>query len=280
MAMRIVANLPNKLPGEDDDRTCLVRSELGRVELKLRSRLYSYKSVVEGHESYWLGGNAIKLRKGEAFLAPAREDIEVRVEDGAIGDCLYFQGRDLATHLGGASHGELSETLGGVSDLCGFRIPSVAGVPKAVEGALDHSDLEVFLSHLAERLARASGVYRKLDLDRGASARELVVRLETARDFILDNLGVGLTLDQIAKEACLSRFHLSRHFAAAYGAPPMRFHQAHRLKIARDRLRAGESVTSIANGLGFSEIASFSRAYKRVFGAAPSLEKSNFGQSH
>jgi AraC family transcriptional activator of mtrCDE len=57
---------------------------------------------------------------------------------------------------------------------------------------------------------------------------------------------------------------------AASGKAPAKFVLLLRMRIAAERLRAGESTTSAADHVGYQSIAAFSRAFKKVIGEAPS----------
>lgn len=276
--MRVIAKAASDLSNASPDRAMLIYSELQPQELSLRSSLASYKSVVAGVEHYRLGADKISLGAKQAFLAPAEEDISVRIDRMTKGQCLYFKPRELFVHIAGAQSESLEEDDPVTHDVFGLRLPNVTHLPRAHNGVLDHSDLDAFLSKLATQLVRTQRLTRSIDLQRSANAIELVARLETARDFILNSLDQTLTLDQIAKACCLSRYHLSRQFSRAYGLPPLRFYQYHRLERAKQRLAEGESATSISETLGFSELAAFSRAYKRAHGCPPSAHSSKIDQ--
>lgn len=278
--MRVTAKAASDLSTASLDRAMLIYSELQPQELSLRSPLASYKSVVAGVEHYRLGSEQISLGAKQSFLAPAEEDISVQIVRMTKGQCLYFKPQELFTHIAGAQSASLEEDYSFTHDVFGLRLPKVTDLPRAHNGILDHSDFDAFLFELATQLVRTQRLTRSIDLQRSANAIELVARLETARGFILDNLEQTLTLNEIAKAACLSRYHLSRQFSSAYDLPPLRFHQYHRLRRAKKRLAKGESPTAIAQSLGFSELAAFSRAYKRVHGCPPSAHSSNIGQSH
>ncbi|MEM1132142.1 MAG: AraC family transcriptional regulator [Pseudomonadota bacterium] len=279
--MRTIAKSAEDIPGHDFASAYLVCSELQREEFSLRSSKLSYKSVVSGIERYRVNGAPVTLCSGQAFLAPEKEEITVEIDRKAVGQCLYFESHDLDAHFSGVMSKDFCPHVNGFGEVLGLRLPVIPGFPALQKGGrLDACAVDSFLARLAEQLARTQGILHAIDLQRPANARELAARLETARDFIMDHLDRPVMLDQIARAACLSRFHLARHFAAAYGLPPLRFHQHCRMQMARDRLQAGESVTQIAQSLRFSETAAFSRAYKRVHGQSPSAQKSNLDQPH
>ncbi len=78
------------------------------------------------------------------------------------------------------------------------------------------------------------------------------------------------TLDQLAREAGLSRSSFAERFTSYVGIPPMQYLQKWRLQIAASRLRDGDAnIATIAADVGYESEAAFSRAFKRVIGTSP-----------
>jgi AraC family transcriptional regulator len=80
-----------------------------------------------------------------------------------------------------------------------------------------------------------------------------------------------ITGDDLAAQACLSRFHFDRLVSGALGEPPGAFRRrllleraAHRLVTSRDQ------VIEIAFDAGYGSPEAFARAFGRAYGAAPS----------
>lgn len=97
-------------------------------------------------------------------------------------------------------------------------------------------------------------------------------RLARVLAFIDATLDRDVTLDELAREACLSPFHFARSFKAAMGASPHRYLLQRRLEHAKALLRAGAlSITEVALTCGFSSPAHFASSFKRTTGVTPSL---------
>jgi AraC-like DNA-binding protein len=78
------------------------------------------------------------------------------------------------------------------------------------------------------------------------------------------------TLEELAREAGLSRSSFAERFAGYVGMPPIQYLQKWRLQIAASRLMdGGASIATIAADIGYESEAAFSRAFKRVIGASP-----------
>lgn len=123
---------------------------------------------------------------------------------------------------------------------------------------------------LAEVFARvAAAIYGREDLyDANVSP------VDQARRLIDRRAATGLRLDDLAEQVRLSPAHLCRQFKARFGQSPMAYHQSQRV-LAAQRLLSTTTLSckEIATNLGFSDVYTFSKAFKRVAGMAPSQFK-------
>lgn len=102
---------------------------------------------------------------------------------------------------------------------------------------------------------------------------ELFRRLLLARDFLHDNLGKNCSLDEAARAACLSPYHFHRTFREAFGETPMRFFRRLKMENARQLIASGAAnVSEIAILSGFSDVAAFSKSFKKMFGRSPTTD--------
>ena len=132
------------------------------------------------------------------------------------------------------------------------------------------ADIDVLTTLLAENISQLSNISRRLSTARLSTRQALLSRLEVARTFIAEAKDSHITLSNIERESCLSRFHLIRLFTQVYGTSPMRYHQNIKLGHARTLLKTGMPQKEVAEKLGFSTVSSFSRAYRRCIGKPPS----------
>ena len=97
-------------------------------------------------------------------------------------------------------------------------------------------------------------------------------RFEAVLAYIEANLEGDLSVDALSRIANFSKFHFHRQFASYVGVPVARYVQLMRLRQAARRLASREpcSVFDAALEAGFESPEAFSRAFKRVFGTAPS----------
>ena len=80
-----------------------------------------------------------------------------------------------------------------------------------------------------------------------------------------------ISLDVLASEAGLSRFHFCRSFKESTGLSPLAWLRQHRLEQAKTMLRNTDaSVVSVAMELGYSSQTAFAAAFRRFTGKTPS----------
>jgi AraC-like DNA-binding protein len=78
------------------------------------------------------------------------------------------------------------------------------------------------------------------------------------------------TVDDLGREAGLSRSALADRFIRLIGVPPMHYLAGWRMQVATERLRStSASLAQVAELVGYDSEAAFSRAFKKTFGAAP-----------
>jgi AraC-like DNA-binding protein len=81
------------------------------------------------------------------------------------------------------------------------------------------------------------------------------------------------SVDALARLAGMSRSSFCERFTALIGRPPLRYHNEHRLTLARDLLtKRGARVGEVGLSIGYESEAAFSRAYKSLFGHSPRTE--------
>jgi len=97
-------------------------------------------------------------------------------------------------------------------------------------------------------------------------------------DFIEEHLSDDVRLAEMAELVELSPFHFARAFKQSFGVPPHRYHVNRRIERAKTLLaRPASSVTEVALAVGFAETSSFSAAFRKTTGSAPSDYRRGLG---
>ena len=112
---------------------------------------------------------------------------------------------------------------------------------------------------------------RRIDCVKTSTRKELYDRMFKMKEFIIENWEKTLSVDDLAAEAFMSPYHFHRVFTSTFGISPIKFHTSVKMKKIKQLLLSGkESITDLAELSGYSDIFSFSKAFKKHFGFAPS----------
>lgn len=89
-------------------------------------------------------------------------------------------------------------------------------------------------------------------------------------DYIENNLDRQLNLDEIAKEAAYSKFHLNRVFLEYVGCTIYKYIQMRRLTVAAEKLVfTKKPILEIAYEANYSSQESFTSAFRQLYGYPP-----------
>ena len=99
--------------------------------------------------------------------------------------------------------------------------------------------------------------------------RQLSELVRKSMDYIRDNLSKPLSLEEIAGHLYVSKYHLSHAFSREVGVSVYRYIMLRRLLLARQQLLTGQSAGQVSLACGFSDYASFYRAFKTEYGMSP-----------
>ncbi len=101
--------------------------------------------------------------------------------------------------------------------------------------------------------------------------KELLRRLYSGKQYIDENFLRINEISEVAVISNLSQFHFFRSFKQAFGTPIYQYILNKKLDFASSMMaNADLSITEIASVCNFSDIFTFSKAFKRRFGISPS----------
>jgi transcriptional regulator GlxA family with amidase domain len=96
--------------------------------------------------------------------------------------------------------------------------------------------------------------------------------------WIMRNLNEDLSVNTLARRACMSPSHFNRAFKSVFGSTPAEFVENLRLNEVKRRLSVPKrTLDTVAASVGFADADAFRRAFERRFGANPRSYVSHFG---
>lgn len=211
-------------------------------------------------------GRAV-MTPGAILLGNAGQCFECGHEHGVGDHCV-------ALHLDGACWQEVVAATPGARK-ASFSIPAlpplrellphVARLQALQAGATDDAE-EIALCFAGAVLAAQQGAICDRRTVRARDERrisECVRRIE--RD-----LDESLSLQRLAAETAMSRFHFLRTFTHVVGITPHQFVQRARLRRAAARLHTSDAtIAAIALEAGFNDLSAFHAGFRRAMGASP-----------
>jgi AraC family transcriptional regulator len=114
---------------------------------------------------------------------------------------------------------------------------------------------------------------------RASTRAELFRRLQIAREFLHGCVERSVSLEEVARTACLSPYHLHRAFRRTFNQTPHGYATHLKLRRAEYLLRHGATVTSAAFAVGFESVSSFTRLFSARMGVPPSARRRNSARS-
>lgn len=94
-------------------------------------------------------------------------------------------------------------------------------------------------------------------------------------ELINDSIDTNFTLETLAQNVHLSKFHFLRMFKKDFGLTPHAFIVNERLNRANRLIQSGLSISEASLQVGFNDQSHFSRNFKKYFGYTPSYLQKN-----
>lgn len=239
---------------------------------------YEVYFLLSGDVAYWVEGRIIRLRPGDLlFINPMELHRPLTDPDKPV--CERFVLWVNKDFLEGLSTTQIS-----LNSCFDTQLPNHSHLirPASAERAVLTAQMgelvrESYGKDYGSSLS-AYGIFLQLmvrlnRLARGAEGQQegekLSSLVERAMDCIADNLSGDLSLERIAGELFVSKYHLSHAFSREVGVSVYRYIMLRRLMLARQLLQAGEAAGQVCRSCGFSDYTSFFRAFKSEYGVSP-----------
>jgi two-component system response regulator YesN len=102
-----------------------------------------------------------------------------------------------------------------------------------------------------------------------------------AIQYIESNLSGKISLETLAREANMSKYHFCRIFSHHMGMTPVQFAAFFRIEKAKELLKRGDlTISSVALQVGFNDLGPFVRQFRKITGLTPSAYKRAMAPMH
>lgn len=266
---------------------------------RIRFRGFSIKYVIEGTERYVVNGQKIEVSQNTFLTANHTSEgfVEIDSKKAVEGICIDIDIETLSSVLFEESFGHSDKIMNRMELLMNSvnYAPSINSNQNSFTGiflkqcanSLQHSpsdsrimdrefyyDLGICIAkdHLIKEELQNEKFSKKIIL----SSQEFK-KLLNAKLYMDEKFTSTLTVRDIATQASMSEFRFFRLFKQYFGESPYRYLLKKRLWYSCFLLQVKKaSVTQASYESGFSDIYSFSRAYKHFFGISPKQTHSLF----
>src|SRR5918993_1902470 len=248
---------------------------------------YSIKYVVSGTEHYFSNNKRYPVSAGHFLLVNKHQpvDILIRSRKKVTGFCLHFEDdllRDVYSQLILPEQQRLDDP---------FHKTAVPEFEQII-----YSEKENRLGNLLENLSRkynrstgmvaqeqesffqkfshelllmqpdpSTGI-KNICAEKNSTKKELIRRLEVAKEIMHNADPLSFNIDDIAQHAMLSSSHFFRSFKKLYGITPYQYLLQQKIERSAVLLRKKQcSVTDVALSSGFADVACFSKAFRKHY---------------
>lgn len=111
----------------------------------------------------------------------------------------------------------------------------------------------------------------KMSFKKLITNEEVFRSLLMAKSLIDEHLLENLSLETISQTAGISKYHFIRLFKNTFEISPYQYQKRMRLEFAKQQHLEGKELLDVAISIGYADLPTFSKAFKQVFGIAPSL---------
>lgn len=256
-------------------------------------RSFSIKYVVDGSELYSVNGNKYVIKNKQYLLANKFSEgfVEVDSKKSVTGICIDVAPSILSEVV--ASYLKPDTNISDIDLDRFFNTPSflenkynanqtqlgqfMLGLESVL---LNNPTSELHLTNefyytLAEKIVEdhipVFKQFQSVKAIKIQTKKELLRKLYRSKDYIDTYFSSPISVESLALEVGLSEYHFFRLFKSVFSLSPHQYIIQKRLWFARSILKSEQlDVSTVSILSGFSDIYSFSKAFKKHFGFSPS----------
>lgn len=249
------------------NQPAVVYSDISKVAVHDTARLHSLKFCLSGIEIYRINGQDKVLKPGQFILVNPEQSFKITADKkNTKGICLFFnQNQDQYKEIIFENKVYNIEDFKFISNNIDYLNKKY--LKKYKDGINDNE-----IHKVLEQIVSNNNIHRfekqTLDMKNEDIKTDISYRLFRAKDYIDNNLYKSLTIEDIAGEAFLSKFHFIRLFKKLFGITPYKYLLEKRLDEAVNLL-CSHSVSEVAAMLNFTDRSALSNAIKRKYKKSP-----------
>ncbi len=256
------------------------------------ARGFAIKFVTQGEERYTVDKQVYNVDAGSYLLLSGDRDINVEIESkkNVNGICINIHNAIMEAALASyqtpdSPHPDQELAAFFYSDHflenqyrvtnthLGIRLQQLGRDVQASVFSVEDINDELFYTLAEEIIKDQVPVFRELQqipVLKTATKKDLYRRILRGREYMDLSFAAQLSIELVARQAAMSEYHFFRLFKSVYGISPHQYILRKRLEAGMALLQKEYSVSSAAIECGFSDIYSFSKAFKKHFGVTPS----------
>lgn len=249
----------------------------------------SIKSVISGEVGWTVGGRDLIVDSSTFLVLQNGERYSMNIDSlRPVETCCVFFHAGFVERIAQDATTTLESSLDSPWRACGSLqflsrlhvdakgavLPQMWSLAGRCRLELQPSSFEEDFLTLSERLLllykEIKAQVARLPAVKSSTREELFRRLQIAREYLHGNLHTRVSLQDVAREACISPYHLHRSFKRVFKLTPHAYLTRVRLERARALLQAGNTALETTLELGFASPSAFTRLFRAHYGVPPS----------
>jgi len=278
----------------DDEKNAIRFSNFKRLETVCPFTGLGVKYVASGEEIYYANEKKYKVKVGEYIIGNefTKSIVQIHNSKSVQGLCIDISAEIISelAEFQDVNAAELKEFLlseqffvnryNVKNTTLGYSLQEINQKIKSGTFTNDFQENELFYSLAESIITDQRFVFdhlKKLNFKKQTTNQEIFRAVYQAKSIIEENITENLSLEHIAAQIGISKYHFIRVFKTAFGVSPYQYQKRKRLEFARIDLFKGNEILSTAFRYGFPDVPSFSKAFKKYFNQTPgSVRNSNF----
>jgi AraC-like DNA-binding protein len=228
------------------------------------------KIVLSGKENYSINGKWQTVKAGNFLVINHHQTLEIDVKSGVPtkGICIYLS----SGHFNNERTNGINELAEGVFHLGDnhWLYDIIRTVPLQTTYQ-ESAFFETLFFRLVEENLRIKRRISPLKAKNKLTKIDALRKVETAKSLMTSTTNQKMSLQFLASEVGVSKFHFARIFKSLTGTTPAKFQQNYRLESAFADLKYSDtSISDLAIKYGFTDVHHFSKAFKQKYKISPS----------